>query len=548
MPEIASQPAARRQSKGRNSARRIAASTLLVMTAYGAAKLLSLVQTIVIARNFGLSDEWDAFIAANRIPELIFTLIAGGALAHAFIPIFSGLLSRGEKRRAWQLASQVINAIFATTAAVSAIVFFFAPWLVSNFVASGFSEFWQAETALLLRILLLGTLIFSISGIVMGILQSHQHFALPALAPLCFDVGLLFGVLALAPRWGARGFAMGAVLGAALHLAIQVPGLIYYRARWWPRLGWRDPLLWRVIRLMLPRVAGIGVFSLNFIIMTNLASRLGSGAVSALDWGWRLMQIPQTLLGTALGTVIFPTLASLSELDDEAGKRASFAGALRMLIVTCLPAMAALLILGQPLLSLLEGGAFDADSTQLVFSCLLFFAIALLAHSALEVVARSFYAEKDTLTPLWAALLGAAVNLIAALLLSGLLFGAAHRGNVGGLALANSLGVILEVSLLLFWLRRRWGDIHQSALWQTTARAALATLAMAIALLPGLALWSAFLPRAPAATLTLLAAQIALGLLVFVGVGWRLNLRELRELAALLPARRRSSAHTGEIV
>ena len=532
--------AAKAANVKRRSVRQIAGSTLIVMLAYAAAKLLSLVQTVVITRNFGLSDEWDAFIAANRIPELIFTLIAGGALAHAFIPIFSGLLARGETERAWRTASHIINSIFFVTFCVSLLVFIFAPWLVTNFVASGFEAQWQSETATLMRILLLGSLIFSISGIVMGILQSHQHFTLPALAPLFFDVGLLFGVLVLAPRWGARGIAFGAVIGAGAHLGIQIPGLIYFRARWWPRLGWRNPLLWRVARLMLPRIAGLGVFSLNFIVMTNLASRLGSGSVSALDWGWRLMQIPQTLLGTALGTVIFPTLAALSETGDEAGKRASFAGSLRMLIVTCIPATAGLLIIGQPLLSLLERGAFDASATQLVYRCLQFFALGLLAHAALEVVARSFYAEQDTLTPLWAALIGAALNLILALWLSGVLMGNPSQEKVGNLALANTLGVVLEVTILLWWLRRRWVQFGQRELWQTTRRATLATLVMSAVLLLSHTFWRAAIPSSLASNLALVLVQSLLGLTVFAIAGWRLGMQELREFIALLPWRRKS--------
>ena len=530
----------------RRSVRQIAGSTLIVMLAYAAAKLLSLVQTVVITRNFGLSDEWDAFIAANRIPELIFTLIAGGALAHAFIPIFSGLLARGETERAWRTASHIINSIFFVTFCVSLLVFIFAPWLVANFVASGFEAQWQSETATLMRILLLGSLIFSISGIVMGILQSHQHFTLPALAPLFFDVGLLFGVLVLAPRWGARGIAFGAVIGAGAHLGIQIPGLIYFRARWWPRLGWRNPLLWRVARLMLPRIAGLGVFSLNFIVMTNLASRLGSGSVSALDWGWRLMQIPQTLLGTALGTVIFPTLAALSETGDEAGKRASFAGSLRMLIVTCIPATAGLLIIGQPLLSLLERGAFDASATQLVYRCLQFFALGLLAHAALEVVARSFYAEQDTLTPLWAALIGAALNLILALWLSGVLMGNPSQEKVGNLALANTLGVVLEVTILLWWLRRRWIHFGQRELWQTTRRATLATLVMSAVLLLSHTFWRAAIPSSMASNLALVLVQSLLGLTVYAIAGWWLGMQELREFIALLPWQTKSQFEKGK--
>src|SRR5690606_10204431 len=123
---------------------------------------------------------------------------------------------------------------------------------------------------------------FSVSGISMGILQSHNHFLLPALAPIMFDIGILFGVLFLLDEFGVNGVAMGAVLGAALHFGVQVPGLIHFRARWWPELGLRDPTLWRILRLMLPRIAGLGVFSLNFIVMNNIASRLGEGSVSAL--------------------------------------------------------------------------------------------------------------------------------------------------------------------------------------------------------------------------------------------------------------------------
>ncbi len=294
-------------SAGSNAERNrsLARSTIIVMIAFGVAKAISLVQTVIIADVFGLSDEWDAFVAANSIPELIFTLIAGGALAHAFIPVFSSYLSRGDLDTAWHTATHVINTIFSVTFVLSVLTFILAPWLVANVAAPGFTAEVQAQTVELMRILLVTTLIFSVSGIVMGILQSHNHFLLPALAPIMFDVGILFGVMFLigpfpiptivAPfgfpsiaSFGVNGIAIGAVLGALMHFGIQVPGLIRYHARWWPELGLRDPILWRIIRLMLPRIAGLGVFSLNFIIMNNIASRLGSGSVSALSWGWRL--------------------------------------------------------------------------------------------------------------------------------------------------------------------------------------------------------------------------------------------------------------------
>jgi putative peptidoglycan lipid II flippase len=264
---------------------RIARSTLIVVIAFATAKVISLIQTVIIANTFGLSAEYDAYVTANRAPELIVTLIAGGALGYAFIPIFSGFLTKGDHERAWDVASQVLNSIFVVSFVVSVLAFIFAPWLVGFVYAPGFEPEIQALTVDMLRILLISTLIFTISGISADILQSHHHFLSPAMAPIMFDVGILIGVLFLLEPLGIYGIAWGAVLGAVLHFIVQIPALIYYHARWRPTLGFGSPTFWRVIQLMLPRVAGLGVFYFTFALMNNLASRLGEGAVSAFSWG-----------------------------------------------------------------------------------------------------------------------------------------------------------------------------------------------------------------------------------------------------------------------
>ena len=520
---------------------RLARSTVLLMVAFGVAKAISLAQVFIIANVFGLSAEWDAFVTANSIPELLVVLIGGGALGYAFIPVFSGLLAQGQREDAWKLASHVMNSIFTVTAALSLIAFLIAPWLISTVVAPGFGPEQVAQTASLMRILLISTLIFSVSGIFQGILHSHNHFLLPALAPIMLDVGILFGVVFLVGPLGVYGIAWGAVIGAAMHFGIQVPGLIRYRMRWWPEWGWRDPRLRQVIVLMIPRLLGLAVATFNlYLIPNNIASRLGEGAIGAFNWGWRLMQIPETLIGSAMGFVIFPTLAALSALGDLDGKRRAMSGALRYILAATVPAAFGLILLGRPLIGLLERGAFDAGASAMVYSTLQFFALGLIVHSALEVVARSFYADKDTMTPLFAALLAATINVVLSLIFTGLI-------GVGGLALSNSLAVAVEVGVLLFILRRRWGDVGARAEVATLARALAAGLAMTAAILALDALLHSWglddtgLVRA----IVRLAILLAAGGVAYVLAGLLFGMVEIREAWVLLRQRRRADHGEG---
>lgn len=539
--------------------RQIARSTLTVMIAFGIAKVISLLQTFIIAQAFGVGSELDAYVAANRIPELIVILISGGALTHAFIPIFSGHLAREDTEGAWRLSSHLINMILTVALTISVFVFLIAPWLVPNVVAPGFDPQTTQNTIDMMRILLISTVIFSISGIFSGILNSHQHFLLPAIAPIMFDVGILFGVVFLLPSFGVHGIAIGAVIGAALHFGIQVPGLIHYRMKWKPELGFRDQTLWRVIRLMLPRIGGLGVFSLNFLVMNNIASRLSVGSVSALDWGWRLMQIPQTLIGTAMGIVIFPTLAALSEVGDLDGKRDAMSGALRFILIASIPSAIGLIVVGQPMISLLERGAFDSSASALVYSTLSMFTLGLIVHSALEVIARSFYADKDTLTPLWAALGGATINFVLAIILSDVqtvdsltLYNNVARtfpvlgfkpeiGNVSGLALANSLGVMFEVLSLLVVLRRRWHGIQENVLAKTVIKTLVASLIMALVVIVFDMVWRSLgLDGGFILTIVQLAIEGILGIIVFIIVAIALKLEELADLWRMVRNRQSS--------
>lgn len=544
----------------RSDARSMARNTLILIVAFATSKAISLVQTFIIANVFGVGDEWDAYVTANRIPEQIVLLIGGGALSYAFIPMFSSFLAHGDRDRAWALASAVINTVLAVTLLLSLIGFALAPWLVEHVVAPGFSADKVEQTARLMRILLISTIVFSVSGMLQGILHSFNHFLLPALAPILFDLGILFGVAVLIDPLGVDGIAWGAVLGSLLHLAVQVPGVIRFGARWMPRFGWHDPALRRVAVLMLPRVLGLGVVTFNTLVFNNVASRMGSGAISAFDWGYRLMNIPETLIGSAMGFVVFPTLAAFSELGQRDNRRRTMSGAVRFILIATIPAAVGLILIGRPLVSLLERGAFDARDSVLVYSALQFFAFGLIFQSVHEVIARSFYADKDTYTPLWTALIAAAVNVaVVAAVYAGYVYRLDHdlgsvvsRWNatgdgetnralaglsgVGGLALGYSITFLVELSLLLVILRRRWGDIDGHGLARTTLRTAAATGVMAAAVLVVDAVLGAagFHDAGTLRTAIRVAVLAGTGGVAFVAAGLAAGISELRDLPAMV--------------
>lgn len=500
------------------------------MILMAAAKAISLGQTLIIAQRFGVGAEWDTFVAANQVPEQIFNLIAGGALAYAFIPIFGGLLTRGEHDAAWRLASNVMNTVFLLAVGLSVIVFFAAPWLVANVVAPGFPPEGAAQTVGLMRTLLLSLMIFSISGLSIGILQSHQHFLLPALAPVVYDVGILFGAIFLTRRFGVYGIAYGAVLGAAAHLLVQVPGLIRYHMRWRPIINWRDPDLRHVIRLMIPRAMGLALLNLNMLVAINLSSQLGTGAASAYSWGWRLMQLPESLIGTAMGIVIFPTLAILSAAGDRNGKRNAMSGSLRFILLATIPAAFLMIVSGRGLVGLLEGGALDAAGVNAIYSVLVFFAPGVVVHSAAEIAGRSFYADKDTVTPLYVAFLSAVINIGLALTLPGVL-------GVPGLALANTVAVSIEVLVLLIIQRRRWQGLNENTLAVTAFKALIASIALSATIL----LMDALLGHLGSTRATMIlriGIELLIGLAVFVVTAFALRMQEILELPRLIARRK----------
>jgi len=460
----------------------IARAAGLVMALFVVSRALGLLREMAIGLRFGTGGELDAYLAAFRLPDLLFQIVAGGALGSAFIPTFAGYLARDDQAGGWRLASSVLNLVLLITTTLAVMAALLAPWLVRTAIAPGFDPQRQALTASLMRLMLVTPAVFGVSGVVMGILNARQHFLLPALAPILYNVGILAGAVLLAPTWGVWGLAWGVVAGALGHLLVQVPGLIRHGMRYTPTLGVRDPGVHEVGRLMLPRMIGLAAVQLNFLVNTVLASGLAAGSLAALNYAWLLMLLPQGVFAQAVATAAFPTFSAQAARGEQAEMRTTLSATLRAVLYLAVPAAVGLVVLRRPLVQLLfQRGAFTDASSHRVAVALALYALGLPAHSAVEIVVRAFYAQHDTRTPVAVGVAAMVLNILLSLALVAL-FQRLGWLPLGGLALSNSLATTVEMGVLLGLIRRRLGGLEGRRLASSLLRIGLATAVMGAAI------------------------------------------------------------------
>ncbi len=461
---------------------RISRASLLIAFFFAIDKVIGFVRQALFSRVFS-PNELDIFLTSNNIPDLLSALISGGALSVAFIPVLAATLEKEGRPAAWALFTRVLNLAFLTTAAIAAVIILMAEPLVSHVTAPGFDPAKQALTAELMRLDLAAILIFSVSGLVMAGLQANQHFLLPALAPAFYNLGQIFGAAVLAPKdgltlgpltlpafgLGLHGLVYGVILGALLHLGIQLPGLLRYQFHWSPALDWKHPGVRQVLRLMGPRVISMFCLQVYFVTRDNFASHLPSGSVTVLNYGWFVMQVPETLIGTAIAIALLPSLAEQIARGERAEFTQTVNRTLRVMLAMTLPAAALLMVGIDPLLR----AAFDfpaAQSELLAWATRAFLA-GLFGHAWLEVATRSFYAHQNAVTPLMGSILQIGLYFALAAGLSAL-------WGVVGLALADTLAFSGQALVLLVVLTRRFpGALEvRSTLGRAVCGAALGAL------------------------------------------------------------------------
>jgi len=455
--------------------RQIARAAGTVMLAFALSQVAGLTRQILVTNAFGTNPAMDAYNAANSFPTLIFTLVAGGALASAFVPTFTALLTRSEGLSAWRLASSITNLVTLLLTALSFVSVIFAPQIVHLL----WPKYEQGTTIRLLRILLITPAIFGVSGIVSGVLNAHQRFFLPALASTMYWLGIIFGLIFFVPSMGIYGLAWGAVLGSVMHLSIQIPDLLRLPKRHYiPTLGLREPSVREVGMLMGPRLLGVATVQLNFLVNTIIANFLPLGSLAAIGYAFPIMTMPLVVIGSAIGFATLPTFSAQAARGEFGELRDSLTASLRGVLLLSIPATFGLILLREPLITaLFQHGNFTALSTEMVSWALLWYTVGLVGHATLEIVARAFYALHDTKTP---ALVGAGsmVLNIALSILFAYWFDKIGQMPLGGLALSASVAVFLETGTLFILLGKRLKAMQGKKLAQGTGAALLGALVM----------------------------------------------------------------------
>jgi len=440
-------------------------TSLLLFFLFGLDKVLAFGRLFIVSQTFSLPLQ-DAFNSANNLPDLLFALISGGAFAMAFIPLLGQARTLHGSDAAWDLFSRVANLMFAVTGVVAVIVALFAEQIVSSQVgiAPGFGAEQRQLIADLMRLNLVSLMIFSISGLVMGGLQANQHFLLPALAPFFYNVGQMIGAIFFAPLQpfaiagitfptlglGIHGLVYGAILGAAFHLGIQIPGLLRYHFRWTPSLDIRNSGLIDALKVMAPRLLTMLGIQIMFLARDNLASRLPQeGAISSLTYGWMIMQVPETLFGTAIATALLPSLAEYVAREDWQTFRSTLEKALRVLIALTIPVAAVIMAGIKPLVAVAFGGL-GPDGVALLTATSRIYMLTLAGYSIQEIMARAFYARKEPLVPLWSVMLRLAIYLTIGIL------GVTVLRSIGAPVIAFAeFSLTIEGLFMLFLLNRR---------------------------------------------------------------------------------------------
>jgi putative peptidoglycan lipid II flippase len=512
-------------------ARRLAWATAIFAVATGISRVLGLFREIVVRRYFGVEGPINAFTVAFQVPNLVRALAADMALGAAFVPVFSELLEKRERERAWRLASTLLWLVLIVLGALTALFVLLAPWIMSVF---GFSGALDELTVDLSRLLFPIVVLLGVSGIVTGILNSYEEFSVPALMPVFWNLAIIVALLAFVPQFESPQaqlyvYAGGVLAGTVIQVVTPVWWLRGRDGRLRPVLDLRDPAVKRVFALMLPVTLGIGLINFNLVINTFFAARFVDPtlAPSSIDAAFRIYMLPQGMFSVAVATVLFPRLSRLAARADMVGFRETVSLGLRQIGFLLIPASAIAAVLAEPIVRLLyQRGEFEANQTPIVAAALAAFALGLTFNGTMLMLNRAFFSLQSAWVPTMIAVGNLALNVV--------LNAALYRVGIWGIPLATSLVNIAGSVALLYYVRRRLGRVEGRALAASYARI---TLAAALAAGAAYGTWlglDELLGRTIGAQLASVGLGIAAAGVVFLGLAWIIRIRELNMLLSLV--------------
>lgn len=448
----------------------VVGAAFVITTAGLASRALGLVRDRFLAGTFGAGDTLDIYYAAFRIPDLIYNLLILGALSAAFIPVFTALISHDKNEEAWEMANGIMNLAIFFIIVLSLVLGFLAPMLM-KFITPGFSPEKIARTAVFTRIMFLSPLLLGMSGIFGGILTSFKRFLVYSIAPLFYNIGIIFGVLVLVRFMGPIGLAWGVVLGALLHFLTQYVAArqLGYRHTWSFLSHFSNEEVRKVIRLMIPRTLGIALTQINLFVMTIFASTLAAGSLSIINFAQNLQGVPVGIFGSSFAIAVFPTLSAAWARKNYDEFINNFSQTFRQILFFVIPSTVFILLLRAQLVRVILGyGKFDWTDTVLTFEALGIFSLSLFAQCLIPLLARAFYSMHDTRTPFYIAIFSEAVNIITVISLIG-------RFEILGLAVAFSLSTVVQMFILLFVIRTRLETLDDKNILRSVAQVALAS-------------------------------------------------------------------------
>ena len=463
---------------------RLTRSAGLISIATLTSRILGVVRETVLAYYFGASAsmQMDAYNVAFRVPNLLRDLFAEGAMTAAFVPAFTRTLAERGREHAWRLGNLVINALLLITGAVVILSMLFAEPITSAIVAAEFASVpGKLElTTMLTRVMLPFLTTVAVAVAMMGMLNSLHRFFIPSLSPAMFNVATIGCAIGLVPLLTYYGYqpilaiAIGTLLGGLGQIAVQWPALRREGFRYQAIVDFRDPELRQVLRMMVPGTLGVAAVNINLLVNTWLATNEPEGAVSWLGYAFRLMYLPIGLFGVSIATAALPEISRHAVSDDIGSIRSTVSGALRMMLMLNVPAMAGLMVLADPIVALLyQRGMFDARDTAATAVALICYAPGLLGYSIVKIASPTFYSLKDSRTPAIVSIMSVAMNLVLNLVL-------VRYYGFRGLALGTAIAALFNAALLLWLLRGRLDGLDGRRLSVAVAKIIPASAVMAV--------------------------------------------------------------------